>query len=156
MRVCFTFVVCHCLSIHVHTQTCNLVRSQSAISCDAMTVNRLQPHRLLNYITCLRYQPNHNSTGIPIDAKCDGDGSNCGRGTFDASPPARDFADYFMSGFKTVARRGQPAAVMCAYNAIYGTPACASPINNDIVRDSWGWDGFFISDWCVTVSCCCC
>lgn len=51
-----------------------------------------------------------------------------------------------MAGFKTVAQRGQPAAIMCAYNAIYGVPACASTANNDIARDSWGWDGFVISD----------
>eukprot|EP01044_Picomonas_judraskeda_P007542 COSAG03_NODE_814_length_5756_cov_5.017324_9_plen_46_part_00 len=30
---------------------------------------------------------------------------------------------------------------MCAYNAIYGIPACASPINNAITRGEWGWDG---------------
>ena len=28
----------------------------------------------------------------------------------------------------------------------YGVPACGSPINNDLVRGQWGWDGALISD----------
>jgi hypothetical protein len=32
-----------------------------------------------------------------------------------------------------------------ADNALYGTPACASPVNNDLARGEWGWDGFVIS-----------
>ena len=78
------------------------------------------------------YQPNHGDAGMPPDASCDTDspGPHCGRGTFDSFPPARDFAGYYMQAFKTVAQRAAPAAVMCAYNAIYGIPACASPINN--------------------------
>ena len=71
----------------------------------------------------------------------DNKGPHCGRGTFDSYPPARDFSGYYMQAFKTVAQRASPAATMCAYNAIFGIPACASPINNDIVRDEWGWDG---------------
>ena len=35
---------------------------------------------------------------------------------------------------------------MCAYSASYGVPSCAHPINNELVRAEWGWDGFFISD----------
>jgi beta-D-xylosidase 4 len=99
------------------------------------------------------YQPNHGDAGLPPDASCDRNdpGPHCGRGTFDASPPARDFAGYYMQAFKTVAQRAAPAAIMCAYNAIYGVPACASPINNGIVRDEWGWDGMFISD-CGAIS----
>jgi beta-glucosidase-like glycosyl hydrolase len=92
------------------------------------------------------YQPNHNSSGIPSDAKCDGDGQHCGRGTFDASPPARDFGGYYLEAFRTVAQRAAPAAIMCAYNALYGIPACASPVNNEVARAAWGWDGFVISD----------
>jgi beta-glucosidase-like glycosyl hydrolase len=92
------------------------------------------------------YQPNHNSSGIPSDAVCDNGGANCGRSTFDASPPARDFGGYYLSAFRAVAQRAAPAAIMCAYNALYGAPACASPVNNDVARAEWGWDGFVISD----------
>ena len=40
----------------------------------------------------------------------------------------------------------EPAAIMRAYNALYGVPACANTANNEIARDGWGWDGFVISD----------
>eukprot|EP01051_Picozoa_sp_SAG22_P007921 SAG22_NODE_576_length_8982_cov_21.167736_4_plen_220_part_00 len=150
------------------------------------------------------YQPNRGDDGLPSDVVCDqknNPGPHCGRGTLDSSPPARDFAGYFMAAFKTAAQRGQPAAIMCArpctlspidpaaaqcrrrrrrrqalpcivclppltpppphtierklfapypsrcaYNALYGVPACANRVNNEIVRDEWGWEGFFISD----------
>ena len=98
------------------------------------------------------YQPNTDSTGIPADAKCDSHGGeHCGRSTFDASPPARDFAGYYMAGFQQVAQRAAPAAIMCAYNALFGVPSCANRANNEIARDAWGWDGFVISD-CGAVS----
>eukprot|EP00040_Diaphanoeca_grandis_P037541 m.245586 g.245586 ORF g.245586 m.245586 type:complete len:1015 (+) comp33837_c3_seq28:144-3188(+) len=96
------------------------------------------------------YQPNAPAAGMPSDATCDGS-PNCGRGNFDAYPTQRDFSGYYMGAFKAVAQRAQPAAIMCAYNAIYGEPSCASTINNDIARDEWGWDGFVISD-CGAVS----
>ena len=35
---------------------------------------------------------------------------------------------------------------MCSYNAAYGKPTCADPMNNAIVRDVWGFDGLFVSD----------
>ena len=64
------------------------------------------------------YQPNHNRSGIPADAKCDG-GGGCGRGSFDAFPPARDYAGYYMAAFKATAQRGEPAAIMCACKCGY-------------------------------------
>ena len=45
-----------------------------------------------------------------------------------------------------MAQRASPAAIMCAYNALYGVPACANKANNEIAREGWGWDGFVISD----------
>ena len=67
------------------------------------------------------FQPNDKAVKLPPDASCDGRNdsdphNNCGRGTFDSSPPARDFAGYYMAAFKTVAQRASPAAIMCAYN----------------------------------------
>lgn len=72
--------------------------------------------------------------------------NTCSRMNFDAYPPARDYAGYYMRAFQTVVQRGKPQAIMCAYSASYGIPSCAHPINNDLVREEWGWDGFFISD----------
>ena len=51
-----------------------------------------------------------------------------------------------MKAFEIVAQRAKPEAIMCSYNAAYGIPSCAHPINNALVRGEWGWEGFFISD----------
>ena len=72
------------------------------------------------------YQPNHDSTDIPAGVRCD-DPTHCGRGTFDANYTQRDLAGYFLGAFRATAQRAAPAAIMCAYNALYGIPACASP-----------------------------
>lgn len=93
----------------------------------------------------------------PRTASCDGatqsptDGhtwamGRCSRMNIDAYPPARDFAGYYMKAFEIVSQRAKPAAIMCSYNSQYGVPSCAHPINNALVRQEWGWDGFFISD----------
>lgn len=38
-------------------------------------------------------------------------------------------------------------SVMCSYNALNGEPTCASPgLLQDRLRDSWGFDGFVVSD----------
>eukprot|EP00936_MAST-01D_sp_MAST-1D-sp1_P002142 g2142.t1 len=91
------------------------------------------------------YQPNHDSTDIPASVRCD-DPTHCGRGTFDANYTQRDLAGYFLGAFRATAQRAAPAAIMCAYNALYGIPACASPLTNTLARQMWGWDGFVISD----------
>jgi len=99
--------------------------------------------------------PNMYPQTSPNTSSCDGwtqsptDGHHwdiCSRMNFDAYPPARDYAGYYMKAFETVAQRAKPEAIMCAYSAAYGVPSCANPINNDLVRTEWGWDGFFISD----------
>ena len=48
---------------------------------------------------------------------------------------------YYMQAFKTIAQRAAPAAIMCAYNALYGQPACANDVTNEVARAVWGWEG---------------
>jgi beta-glucosidase-like glycosyl hydrolase len=81
------------------------------------------------------------------DFECDTFASGgCNRRNFDQSPPMRDFAGYYTVAFKQIAQRARPAAVMCAYPATYGIPACAHPFHNEVLRGEWGWDGFIVSD----------
>jgi beta-glucosidase len=43
---------------------------------------------------------------------------------------------------------GQPAAVMCSYNAINGVYACQDKYTlTDVLKKDWGFKGFVISDW---------
>ena len=35
---------------------------------------------------------------------------------------------------------------MCSYNAVNGVPSCANDLfQNKVVRDQWGFTGFFVS-----------
>jgi len=44
-------------------------------------------------------------------------------------------------------KRGNTASVMCSYNAVNGVPACMhSDEINGRMRDTWGFDGFVVSD----------
>ncbi len=53
---------------------------------------------------------------------------------------------YFPAFHAAVADAGV-RTVMCSYNSINGTPACAhQDLFNGIVRDQWGFDGYVVSD----------
>eukprot|EP01049_Picozoa_sp_SAG25_P007023 SAG25_NODE_554_length_6983_cov_2.661970_6_plen_246_part_00 len=65
--------------------------------------------------------PNSSSCDGVTSSPTDGHGwHHCSRMTFDAFPPAQDFASYYMKAFEVVAQRGQPEAIMCSYNAVGG------------------------------------
>ncbi len=44
--------------------------------------------------------------------------------------------------------RGQPGALMCAYNRVNGPYACGSDfLLNKVLKDDWGYKGWVMSDW---------
>lgn len=48
---------------------------------------------------------------------------------------------------------GNPGAVMCSYNAVNGDYACESKyLLTDVLRKSWNFKGFVVSDWAATHS----
>jgi beta-glucosidase len=48
---------------------------------------------------------------------------------------------------------GNPAAVMCSYNAINGTYACENKyLLTDVLKKDWNFKGFVVSDWGATHS----
>ncbi|MEY4761949.1 MAG: hypothetical protein RLZZ200_1805 [Pseudomonadota bacterium] len=66
---------------------------------------------------------------------------------FNVDPSARDFEETYLPAFRTTVIEGQVASVMCAYNAVSGSPACASKsLLDDHLRKSWGFKGFVVSD----------
>jgi beta-glucosidase len=73
------------------------------------------------------------------------------RHTFDATPPERDFYETYLPQFEAAVREGHVGAVMGAYNSIYGTPCCASPLLVGLLRNQWGFKGHFLSD-CDAIS----
>ena len=50
--------------------------------------------------------------------------------------------------FEIAIERGNPGAVMCAYNHFNGPYACASDfLLNQVLKQDWGYPGFVMSDW---------
>lgn len=50
--------------------------------------------------------------------------------------------------FQIAIERGQPGAVMCAYNKVNGHQACGNDwLQNQVLKRDWGYKGFVMSDW---------
>ena len=66
-------------------------------------------------------------------------------------PTTYDLWDTYLPAFKELVVKGNVAGVMCAYNAVYKQPCCASDVlMNDILRKQWKFTGYVTSDcWAV-------
>jgi len=63
----------------------------------------------------------------------------------DVSP--HDLEDTYDAAFRAAITEAHAQSVMCAYNAIDGTPACANTmLLRDHLRDDWHFDGYVVSD----------
>lgn len=55
--------------------------------------------------------------------------------------------------FEIAVREGRPGMVMCAYNRVWGVPACENgELLDHTLRRDWGFRGWVISDWGATHS----
>lgn len=55
--------------------------------------------------------------------------------------------------FEIAVREGRPGMVMCAYNRVWGVPACESEeLLDRTLRRDWGFQGWVLSDWGATHS----
>ena len=69
------------------------------------------------------------------------------RHSFDVVPSERDLYETYLPQFEMAVREGHVGAVMGAYNAVDGVPACASYfLLTKVLRDDWGFDGHVVSD----------
>src|SRR6202020_2293405 len=69
------------------------------------------------------------------------------RPRFDVKPSAFDLEDTYLPAFRATITEARADSIMCAYNAIYGFPACASPLLlTQKLRDAWKFEGFVTSD----------
>ena len=74
-------------------------------------------------------------------------GPEKGRHGFDARVSAHDLEDTYLPAFRMAVTQGHAASVMCAYNALDGTPACASPLLlQERLRRDWRFAGYVVSD----------
>ena len=68
----------------------------------------------------------------------------------DVSP--HDLEDTYVPAFRAAVTEAHAQSAMCAYNAIDGTPACASAmLLGDHLREAWKFDGYVVSD-CAAVA----
>jgi len=69
------------------------------------------------------------------------------RHAFDAVVSERDLRETYLPAFRAAVTEGGVGSVMCAYNRVYGDPACANRrLLQDILRDEWGFRGYVVSD----------
>ena len=66
---------------------------------------------------------------------------------FDARVSERDMVDTYLAAFRTAVVDGKAGSVMCVYNAVNGTPGCASSdLLQKRLRTEWGFEGYVVSD----------
>ena len=74
-------------------------------------------------------------------------GPEAGRHGFDVDVSPQDLEATYLPAFRQAVVEGGARSVMCAYNALHGFPACASPLLLDqTLRRDWGFKGFVVSD----------
>mgnify|MGYP000860405893 CR=1 FL=1 len=79
-------------------------------------------------------------------------GPESSRHTFDAVATERDLADTYFPAFEAAIVEGKAYSIMCAYNRLFGVPACASPdLLQERLRGDWSFSGFVVSD-CGAIS----
>jgi beta-glucosidase len=73
-------------------------------------------------------------------------GPERGRDSFHANASRHDLADTYLPAFHALLTQGNAAALMCSYNAIDNTPSCANSLLRRVVRDTWHFSGYIVSD----------
>ena len=69
------------------------------------------------------------------------------RHEFDAVVSERDLRESYLPHFETGIREAGAYSVMCAYNRVFGSPACGSALLLDtILRGEWRFPGYVVSD----------
>jgi beta-glucosidase-like glycosyl hydrolase len=68
------------------------------------------------------------------------------RTNFNAVLTNYSLATTYWPAFKRSVVDGGAAGIMCSYNAINGVPACASPLLSNVLRTTWGFNGYMTSD----------
>lgn len=74
-------------------------------------------------------------------------GPESGRHGFDTDVSPHDLEATYLPAFRAAITEGHADSVMCAYNALHGTPVCAdADLLTTRLRHDWGFQGFVVSD----------
>lgn len=96
--------------------------------------------------------PAHPKTIAAVKHYAVHSGPEATRHSDDIHPSAHDVTDTYLPAFYAAVTEARPQALMCAYNAIDGVPACASEdYLQRRLRTDWGFEGHVVSD-CAAVA----
>ena len=74
-------------------------------------------------------------------------GPEPGRHGFDVDVSPHDLEATYLPAFRAAITEGQAGSVMCAYNALHGTPVCADGgLLTTLLHKDWGFQGYVVSD----------
>ena len=74
-------------------------------------------------------------------------GPEVGRHGFNATVNERDLRETYLPAFRACVIEGRAYSVMCAYNALNGSPCCGSErLLTKILRSEWGFEGCVVAD----------
>lgn len=77
-----------------------------------------------------------------------GNNSEYDRHRMNSEIDERTLHEIYLPAFKAAVQKGRSRSVMCAYNPLNGTYCSENRmLLTEILRDTWGFDGFVISDW---------
>jgi beta-glucosidase len=69
------------------------------------------------------------------------------RFTLDARVDERVLRELYLAPFEVIVRDGGVWSVMAAYNGVNGATMTENPLQRDVLKDEWGFDGLIMSDW---------
>ena len=96
--------------------------------------------------------PAHPKTIAAVKHYAVHSGPEATRHSDDIHPSPHDVTDTYLPAFHAAVTQARPQALMCAYNAIDGLPACANTAYlQQRLRQDWGFDGHVVSD-CAAVA----
>ena len=74
-------------------------------------------------------------------------GPEFGRHGFDVDVSPHDLEATYLPAFRAAVTEAHAGSVMCAYNALHGTPVCADKnLLTTTLRGDWGFTGYVVSD----------
>lgn len=83
---------------------------------------------------------------VPAPKHFYGNNNEEGRIYCSSSIDKRNKNEYYLKAFKPAFVEGKAKSMMTAYNSINGTPCILNKEVQDIVKDTWGCDGFIVCD----------
>ncbi|PQP02066.1 glucan 1,4-alpha-glucosidase [Massilia phosphatilytica] len=96
--------------------------------------------------------PEHPKTVATVKHFAVHSGPESNRHREDVRPSLHDVVDTYLPAFHAAITEAKSQAIMCAYNAIDGVPACANAhYLKDVLRGDWKFDGHVVSD-CAAIA----